>query len=64
MCLACIDYIKGNMKLSEYKSALRESAQIASEQDHAKKVQTIIYDHNADEETLKAKIKEISDDKK
>ena len=44
------------MKLSEYKSALRESAR-ASQDKHAESVQAIIYDHDGNEDSLKEKIK-------
>ena len=61
MCLACLEYIKGNMKLSEYKSALREAV-IDGPDEHVDKIQALIYDHEGDEESLASKIKDISGD--
>lgn len=60
MCMACLEYIKGNLKLNEFKSALRESA-LEGKKDHVEEVQTILYDHpNATDEELKAKIQKVS----
>ena len=59
MCLACLEYIKGNLRLNEFKSALREFAQEQSTKDHAEQLQTLIYDHQDSEDSLKQKIKSI-----
>lgn len=59
MCLACLEYIKGNLKLSEFKSAIREFTQDDSTKTHAEELQTIIYDHNGNEDTLKGKLKNM-----
>lgn len=56
MCLACLEYIKGNLKLNEYKGALREAA-LYGDKEHAEEIQTIIYDHQGDENSLKEKLK-------
>ena len=53
MCLACLEYIKGNLKLNELKSALREAAQQKDNKEHAEKIQTVIYDHKGNEDELK-----------
>lgn len=60
MCLACLEYIKGNLKLSEFKSAIREFTQDETTKNHAEELQTIIYDHDGNEDTLKDKIKTMS----
>lgn len=60
MCLACLEYIKGNLKLSEFKSAIREFTQEDATKGHAEELQTIIYDHSGDEDTLRTKIKTMS----
>lgn len=62
MCLACLEYIKGNMKLTELKAAYRETLLGSDKDAHIEEMQTIIYDHDGDEESLKQKIKDkISD---
>jgi hypothetical protein len=59
MCMACIEYIKGTLKLNEFKSALRETAEYG-DKEHAEKLQAIIYDHDGDEDGLKAKLNKNS----
>lgn len=56
MCLACLEYIKGNLNLKELKGALREFAQQSDTKNHAEKIQTIFYDHTGSEDDLKKKI--------
>lgn len=59
MCLACLEYIKGNLRLKEFKTALREYGREDSTKDHVEEVQTIMYDHKADEDSLKLAIQAV-----
>lgn len=59
MCLACLEYIKGNLKLNEFKSALRETVR-DDESGHAEQLQTLIYDHDGDEDSLKDKVNQLN----
>jgi len=58
MCIACLEYLKGNLRLKEYKSALRETVRDGSDP-HVEELQTLIYDHEGDEDSLRNKIKSL-----
>ncbi len=59
MCVACVEYIKGNLRLKEFKNAIRETAAFGDNKEHAKKIQEIVYDHQGDEKDLKEKIQKL-----
>ena len=63
MCLACLEYIKGGLKLNELKSALREFVRDDKTKSHAEKVQSIIYDNKDTEDDLRNSIQAIADQK-
>lgn len=56
MCLACIEYIKGNLKLSELKGNLREMKE--ADPQHVEQIQTLIYDAD-NEGALKDRLKSL-----
>lgn len=63
MCLACLEYTKGNLRLSEFKSALREFVQQGDTKEHAEQLQTLLYDHKGSEQDLKDQIAKLNPDK-
>jgi hypothetical protein len=59
MCLACLEYIKGNLKLNEFKSALGETIREGGDA-HTQKVEEALYKTGGNEDDLKKQLKVIN----
>ncbi len=59
MCLACLEYIKGNLKLNEFKSALAETIRDGGNE-HTRKVEETIGKSTGNEDALKKQLQAIN----
>lgn len=57
MCVACIEYAKGTLKVNEFKSALREMT--VEDKAHAEEVARILREFANDEAEIKKRLKAL-----